>query len=155
MNTEIEQMIRGMAGFYKKNGSALEYDDLVQEGYVGYLKSKRTFKPEKLVPESYWARLYIKTEMVKALRASNKHGFTSELYEESTSDGRDFEDDMVREDLMDKFRGKVAQMDDRAQDIITRRLEGETLDSIGLDYHISAERVRQIEEEVMDAVTIT
>lgn len=43
----------------------------------------------------------------------------------------------------------MASLDDKYRDILVRRINGETLESIGAAYEISRERIRQIEAKVM------
>ena len=45
------------------------------------------------------------------------------------------------------------KIDDREKDIIKKRLRGRTLEQIGKKMKVSAERVRQIEEEALEKMS--
>ena len=54
--------------------------------------------------------------------------------------------EMVRRETIEDVRRKMATMDERLQDILYRRVMGETLEEIAPSYGVTRERVRQLEQ---------
>lgn len=55
-------------------------------------------------------------------------------------------DDLVHQEDLQRMRSCFEQLDARTQDILNRRLDGESLLSISKDYGLCRERIRQLEE---------
>lgn len=62
-------------------------------------------------------------------------------------------EEVIRADLVESIRDIMAKkLDERRQDIVVRRMLGETLEEISHDYNVTRERIRQLEKTAFAAL---
>lgn len=150
----------------------LDMEDLHQWGFWGLLRAIRGHDPEKGKLSThawFWIRAYVHrgfrmhvtgrpgvscTNYMKALR------FVSMDYE-MTDDERHVLKNLIGDPKSDpvmdmeireetsQFQSALESLDDRSRAMLERRIEGETLEEVAVDYGLSRERIRQITSKAM------
>lgn len=150
------------------------HDDYFQEATIGMMNSAKpgAFDPNVGVKFITYAwrsmtqhahRLYIRDDVVKGPQKTPSKIRCTSLAIRIGGDDLDYDcpseseaaiDAIIRKESAEKLNRVVEKLDRRGRDIITRRMQGETLESIGESMGITKERVRQVEADVRDEIII-
>lgn len=98
MTKYIEKVIGGIAKSMMNKNNTLEYNDLFQEGYLAYLMSEQTYRPE-LGPRERWNRYNIIKAMSDYISREKGNRCVEMLYE-GQQGGANLEDLIILEDLL-------------------------------------------------------
>lgn len=145
--------------FYRKFPN---YDDLVQEGFIGLLKAIRKFNyelfPNFFVYSERWIRHYVKRAASRfdVVYCPNRNRVVyadpSEVGEEELADSP--EEEYIIKESVQKVREILNEFSDRDREIVERIFglnnnNPQTLRDIGPSYDLTYERVRQIKNHVI------
>jgi len=137
------------------------YEDLVQEGFIGLLKAVRRFKwerfPNFFVFSDQWIRHYIKRAASRfdIVYSPNKDRVVYAEPDENEIDPEEIPDEIVfaqeRRENISRILGELPEQDRKIVQKIFG-LDGEqpqTLREIGPQFDLTHERIRQIKENVL------
>lgn len=152
---QFENMVHKMARPYS---FMFPYEDLVQVGKVGIIEGINKYDSTRGALSTI-IMLYIKAELIKYMKVNNDYNEMAannltfldfDLDYFNVIDQRDDFNMMNLRMLSDKILGEVSKsFSERDIEIVKKRLRDQTLDSIGKEYGMTKERVRQIYEEVL------
>ena len=137
------------------------YDDLVQEGFIGLLKAVRRFKwerfPNFFVFSEQWIRNYIKRAASRfdVVYNPNKSRVMYEEPEENEIDPEETPDEILfAQERLVSINKILSEFPERDREIVQRifGLDGtnpQTLREIGPQFNLTYERIRQIKNNVL------
>jgi RNA polymerase sigma factor (sigma-70 family) len=148
-----------IAGQYFNKG--IELDELRSAALLGLLKASRKFDPIRGVPFGAYAAHWIKGEVralfkpkADAMGLGRSDSLHAPAFTEEDSDGNT-KLDLVTDDSEPPKTVDLGGLTERERFIVDARLDDKTLDQIGNDLNISAERVRQLDDRGVEKVKRT
>lgn len=148
-------------------------DDIVQAGTIGLMRALAKFDVDKGTKIStyawWWIRIYANRAIqdLDLIRVGRDHRSAAivlrgpdprrgvDPYDDDVLEGR--ADDVDEALMLRSLRVSMQRLPANLQDLLTRRMEGATLEQIGRDWSLSRERIRQLEvvahRELRDLVT--
>lgn len=160
----MERMAWYCANRYR-TGTTLSIDELAQEARLAVLKAVRAFKPSKGVPFGTYCFRWMRAGVLRLVVQENpkdpRHRSVRKRMRSLDEGFHDTDDLSLGEVLADEkpspeamlevarkaraLRELVMGLDARDSAVLQRRVMGETLEDIGDSFHLSRERIRQIE----------
>lgn len=143
------------------------YDDAVQEAVIAVMTCAEDGKFDlgygtQFVTYAWHAAsraictFFRKNRLVRIPRDSDQAVLSGPDAEYALRDRRvvsnDLHVDLVHRDDAEQVLAAIGRLPDRLRDIITRRIDGEKLSSIGDSQGVCKERIRQLEKEARDRV---
>ena len=138
----------------------MEKEDLLSEAYLALDKGHHAYEDGHGAQYSSYMIQRIKWRMMELDRECAKRmlktGFIRSLDALTEEDrGDTWHPSYVDSDMLsdsEEANALMSKLDKRSRDIVTRRMNGETLATIAALYNISCERVRQIETKAMETM---
>lgn len=154
----IAQVFEANAGvitaIIKRYGRNVEYrfwDDIMGEGYYGFMLAIKSYRPDKGAQFMTWASRCMEGAINNYIRGQIRHQNKTQMnYSEwETLDGADFlgveckPDDPFAEGKIGEERAGLSQ---REEEVFSRHFEGETYMDIGQSLGVSKQRIEQIDK---------
>ena len=141
----VRPMVEGLARAFSRR-CPNEYDDLVQEGWLGVLHAQRKFDKSRAVPfecyARYWVLRYMKLWMQRLAR---RHSLDNTV-EADTAGRPSHADQVMLNDVVDRFTG-------REHEILERRVMSDkpaTLAELADEWGVSKMRVKYLQEDALE-----
>ncbi|MEK6855434.1 MAG: sigma-70 family RNA polymerase sigma factor [Nanoarchaeota archaeon] len=135
------------------------FDDLVQEGRVGLLRSIEKYDPSmntKFITYAYYciSRQIMNSKIAEDKRRARESYFVTRNPYSCNTEERDICDEIIDEEEKLTLKASVKKLRPLCRDIIIRRfgLNGfreRTLEQVGEKYGLTKERIRQIQEKAL------
>lgn len=147
--TKYQDLVKHIANKYSQ-GTRNEFDDLVQAGSIGLIKSVESYDPSKSRFMTYAYR-GIQNHLKEYLRKLPKK--TKNLTRDEEDDPFEVEDtqveapsgNLVKGEQLDSLKKAMDSLNDREREVIQRHvMNGETLQAIGAEWGVSKVRIQQI-----------
>lgn len=153
INKELVSLVYSIALSYKNN--FVDFDDLVQEGFLGLKKAYKNFDPSKNVLFHTYAYYWVKKQILEYIKNNKKLNLTNfdEVGLENLSYEENFDHQQYKEN--NKINFKKDTIDELEQKVLDLNFNKNLpLDKISKELNIPRERVRQIYNKALRKIKI-
>ncbi len=142
---EYYNLVYSIALKYQNN--FVEFEDLLQEGFIGLYKAYKTYNSKKNVMFSTYAYFWIKKQIIEFIKQQKKNTFLG--LEEANIENISYNEEISIEDL-DEINFEVNNLSDLEYKILELNFKQKIpLDEIAKILNLSREKVRQIKTKAL------